>query len=80
MPILVSGLIFFIAALIIDNEEPTLKAAVIAAGPVALYYIIALVVLPSQFERYAVQYMRKHPELDSQTGSATASHDEQGSH
>jgi hypothetical protein len=52
-PILVSGLIFFAAALLIDNEEPTLKAAVIAAGPVALYYVLALVVLPSQFQRFA---------------------------
>jgi hypothetical protein len=45
--------VFFAAALLVDNEEPTLKAAVIAAGPVALYYVLALVVLPSQFQRFA---------------------------
>ncbi|KIY94600.1 hypothetical protein MNEG_13363 [Monoraphidium neglectum] len=75
-PILVSGLLFFAAALLIDSEEPTLKAAVIAAGPVALYYAIALFVLPSQFAKFAVNYMRKHPELEGQAATgARASRD-----
>ncbi len=61
---------------VFDNEEPTLKAAVIAAGPVALYYALALMVLPKQFQRFAVSYMRSHPELEAQGASPRASRDE----
>ena len=49
--------------------------AVIAAGPVALYYVIALIVLPSQFQRFAVNYMRKHPELEAQALDLRGSQD-----
>jgi hypothetical protein len=63
---------------LIDNDDPIPKAAVIAAGPVALYYVIALVVLPSQFQRFAVQYMRKHPELEAQVIDPRASQDGDG--
>lgn len=67
----------------IDNEEPTLKAAVIAAGPVLLYYVLALVVLPKSFSRFAVQYMKQHPELEAEAQveaieSATRSQDGSG--
>lgn len=68
-------MLFFAAALVLDNEEPTLKAAVIAAGPVALYYAICLFVLPSQFSKFAVSYMRKHPELEEQALSPQGSQD-----
>lgn len=82
-PILGSGALFFAAALFIDNEEPTLKAAVIAAGPVLLYYVLALVVLPKSFSRFAVQYMKQHPELEAEAQveaieSATRSQDGSG--
>jgi hypothetical protein len=65
-PILVSGALFFAAALALDGDEPPLKAAIIAAGPVALYYVLALFVLPSQFSKFAVAYMKTHPELEAQ--------------
>ncbi|GBF97455.1 hypothetical protein Rsub_10378 [Raphidocelis subcapitata] len=78
VPILLSGAAFFAAALLIDNDDPIPKAAVIAAGPVALYYVIALVVLPSQFQRFAVQYMRKHPELEAQAVDPRGSQDGDG--
>lgn len=68
-PILGSGLLFFVLALVLDNQNPPLKAAVIAGGPLALYYALALVVLPSQFKRVAISYLRRHPELD---GAAAA--------
>lgn len=69
-PVLLAGALFFVAALIFDNEEPTLKAAVIASGPVLLFWAIALFVLPSQFAKFAVSYMRKHPELEEQAAGA----------
>ena len=68
--ILCSGLALFALALALDTEDPTSKAAAMAAGPLALYYIIALKVLPSQFKRFAVGWMSRHPECTSPLASS----------
>ena len=58
--ILASGAAFFAAALLLSGEEPCIKTTAIAAGPVALYYAVALFALPSQFSKFAVAYLREH--------------------
>ncbi|KAF6254613.1 hypothetical protein COO60DRAFT_1539878 [Scenedesmus sp. NREL 46B-D3] len=58
-----SGIAFLVASLILD-DEPTLKTAVLAAGPVALYWGIFLFLLPRSFKKFAVNYIEQHPEVE----------------
>lgn len=59
-----TGVAFVLAALVLDNEELG-KTALLAAGPVALYWGIFLLVLPRRFKSFAVEYIETHPESEA---------------
>lgn len=44
-------------------EEPCLRTTVVAAAPVSLIWFIYLYVLPTQFKRFANDYIASHPEV-----------------
>ena len=61
--IIATGVAFVLASLVLDNEELS-KTALLAAGPVALYWGIFLLVLPRRFKSFAVEYIEAHPEAE----------------
>lgn len=61
--IIATGVAFVLASLWLDNEELS-KTALLAAGPVALYWGIFLFVLPRRFKSFAVEYIEAHPEAE----------------
>jgi hypothetical protein len=61
--IIATGVAFVVASLVLDNEELS-KTALLAAGPVALYWGIFLFVLPRRFKSFAVEYIESHPEAE----------------
>ncbi|KAF8063759.1 hypothetical protein HT031_003616 [Scenedesmus sp. PABB004] len=69
--IVATGLAFLGISLVLD-DEPTAKTAVLAAGPVALYWAIFLLVLPRSFKRFAVDQLVAHPEIDAAAHAAAA--------
>lgn len=56
-----AGVVFMLVALLVD-EKPSLKTLVIAAGPVALFWGILLFLLPQQFQKFAVKWIKEHPQ------------------
>lgn len=61
--IIATGVAFIAASIVLDNEELS-KTALLAAGPVALYWGIFLFVLPRRFKSFAVTYIEAHPEAE----------------
>ncbi len=61
--IIATGVAFILASLWLDNEELS-KTALLAAGPVMLYWGIFLFVLPRRFKSFAVEYIESHPEAE----------------
>jgi len=61
--IIATGLAFVAASLVLDNEELS-KTALLATGPVAVYWGIFLFVLPRRFKSFAVEYIESHPEAE----------------
>lgn len=51
---------------------PQAPCCCVAAGPVAVYWFIALFLLPRTFKSFAVEYIETHPEMEE-----TAHHEEQ---
>lgn len=71
--IIATGVAFVIASLVLDNEELS-KTALLATGPVALYWTIFLFVLPRRFKRFAVDYIETHPEAEEAAMEQHAQH------
>ena len=44
----------------VNTDESLLKTTLLAAGPVSLVWFICLFVVPSQFKKFAVNYMETH--------------------
>ena len=61
--IIATGVAFVVASIVLDNEELS-KTALLATGPVALYWGIFLFVLPRRFKSFAVNYIEAHPEAE----------------
>jgi hypothetical protein len=59
--VVAAGVVFMLVALLVD-EKPSMKTLVIAAGPVALFWGILLFLLPQQFQKFAVKWIKEHPQ------------------
>lgn len=57
--IIITGLSFVAFANVFC--EFSLKTTIIALGPVLLWWYIFLVVVPTSFKEFAVEYMKTHP-------------------
>lgn len=57
--IIITGIGFVIAANVFG--DCSLKTTVLACGPVLLWWYIFLVVVPTSFKEFAVEYLKTHP-------------------
>jgi hypothetical protein len=56
--IVATGVAFVLAANFMSDHS--IKTTILAAGPVALWWWIFLVVVPNEFKSFAVDYMESH--------------------